>query len=112
MAERTVEDTRHQLAAFGPGISDTDIKVAETDAFVVGFELHGTGSDTIVIFEFQPSAADAETVETFIFMFVLVAYFQGGIFLSILELALDIGGYFEFAELPDDFVQSRRFLRK
>ena len=112
MTERTVENTRHQLAPFCPGIFYTDVKVAKTDAFVVGLDLYGAGSDTVVIFEFQPSAADTETVETFVFMFVFVAYFQGGIFLAILELSLDISGYFELAEFLDDFIQSRRFLRK
>ena len=105
MTERAVENTRHQLAAFCPGIFYTDVKVTETDTLVVGFDLYSTGSDTVIIFEFQPSAADAETVETFVFMFVLVTDFQGGIFLTILELSLDISGYFEFAEFTDDFIQ-------
>ena len=112
MTERTVENTRHQLAPFCPGIFYTDVKVAKTDTFVVGLDLYGAGSDTVVIFEFQPSAADAETVETFVFMFVLVTDFQGGIFLTILELSLDISGYFEFAEFTDDFIQGCRLLRK
>ena len=99
MTERAIENTRHQLAAFCPGIFYTDVKVTETDTLVVGFDLYSTGSDTVIIFEFQPSAADAETVETFVFMFVLVTDFQGGIFLTVLELSLDISGYFELLSL-------------
>ena len=112
MTERAVEHTGHQLAAFGPGIFDSDIQIAEADAFIVSFELHGAGSDTVIIFKFQSSAPDAEAVEAFICMLVFVAHLQGCIFLSILELSLDIGRYFELAQLPDDFVQSRRLLRK
>ena len=97
MSERTVENTGHQLAALRPGIFDTDIQVAEADTFVVGFDLHGSGTDAVVIFELQATTADTDTVEAFILVLVLVAHFQGGILLSILILSLDIGGDFKLA---------------
>ena len=96
MSERTVEDTGHQLAAFRPGVFNADIKVTETDAFVVSLNLYRSGSDTVVIFKLQSSAADTDTVKTFILMFILIADFQGCILLSVLKLTLDIGRNFKF----------------